>query len=312
MVLAIFASLWTSLAAAAGEENYPTRKITYLLVFDPGGQSDIEARRQQPHLEKLLGQKIVIDYKVGGGGTVGWAEMVRGKPDGYQITGINTPPIISQPLAQNVGYKTEQILPIVLFHRTPLTFAVSKKSPYNSIKDYIEAARKNPGKVTIGGTGTNSGSHLTAVRFRKLAGVEIEYVPFTGNAPLMTALMGGHVDAVVGVSNDMVRFANEVRTLAIATENRFFALPEVPTLKEQGIDLEEATYRGVAVPTGTPEPIVRKLEKVFLEICKMSEVSEGQKKEGFEPTAIGVDESKAIIAKMIPIYRQVLTDLKKK
>lgn len=114
---------------ARAQKAYPTKSITYLITFNPGGQSDREARRQQPYLEKILGVKIVVDYKVGGGGALGWSELVRGKPDGYLMAGINIPHIILQPLQQKTGYTTEQIVPISLFQRTPLGLAVLKKSP---------------------------------------------------------------------------------------------------------------------------------------------------------------------------------------
>ncbi|MHB0869920.1 MAG: tripartite tricarboxylate transporter substrate binding protein, partial [Chloroflexota bacterium] len=110
--LAVVVTAVAGCGSLGGGEKFPTKQITYMVTFDPGGQSDREARRQQPLLEKALGQKVVIDYKVGGGGAMGWAEAARGKADGYQITGINIPHIILQPMQQDVGYKTEQLLPI--------------------------------------------------------------------------------------------------------------------------------------------------------------------------------------------------------
>ena len=111
------------------EKPYPTRQITYMVCFDPGGQSDREARRQQPLLEKYLGQKVVIDYKIGGGGALGWRELTKAKPDGYTIAGFNIPHVILQPLQQDVGYKTDQIVPVFIFHKTPLALAVLQTSP---------------------------------------------------------------------------------------------------------------------------------------------------------------------------------------
>src|SRR5512141_496902 len=118
------------LIAMGQAKPYPTKSITYLVTFDPGGQSDREARRQQPILEKVLGQKIVVDYKTGGGGALGWSELVNSKPDGYLMAGINIPHIILQPAQQKTGYTTEQIIPVALFQRTPLALAVLKTSPY--------------------------------------------------------------------------------------------------------------------------------------------------------------------------------------
>ena len=123
---------------------YPTHQITYMVCFDPGGQSDREARRQAPLLEKLLGQKVIIDYKIGGGGALGWRALTKAKPDGYTMAGFNIPHVILQPLQQDVGYKTEQINPVFIFHKTPLALAVLETSPFKTLKDLIDHAKKNP------------------------------------------------------------------------------------------------------------------------------------------------------------------------
>jgi tripartite-type tricarboxylate transporter receptor subunit TctC len=310
MVATLLAGLGIAGRSFAGEMPYPTRQITYLVVFDPGGQSDVEARRQQPLLEKALGQKVIVTYKPGGGGALGWADMVRGRPDGYVITGINLPQISILPLLQDVGFRTEQILPVTLFHRTPMLMVVRKDSPFKTVPEFIEAAKKNPGKIKMAATGTNGLGHVAAMRIRKLAGITTEYVPFTGNAPLMTALLGGHVDVAITVSSDAVAYQDRAIPLGIASEQRVDILRDVPTLKEQGIDFSEASYRGVAVPVGTPEPIVRKLEKVFLDdVCKNPVYVETQKKGGYEPVAMGVEEAKALIAKGSAMYQGVFAEM---
>ncbi len=292
------------------EAPYPTKQITYMIPFDPGGQSDREARRQQPFLEKSLGQKVVIDYKVGGGGAVGWAELVRAKPDGYYIAGINLPHIILQPLQQDTGYKTEQILPVVFFQRTPLGLAVPADSPYKTVKEFIDAAKAKPGEITVGGSGTFSGHHIATLRLQKLAGVKFNYVPFTGAAPQMTAVLGGHVNAVIANSDDLVKYKDKLRVLAMADADRFPLLADVPTFKESGIDMIEAIDRGVGVPAGTPDYIVKKLEAAFLEIAKNPDVIADMKKQGFVPLAMGAAESKAHVEKMLATYKELVKDIK--
>ena len=298
--------------ALGGGEKFPTKQITYMVTFDPGGQSDREARRQQPHLEKALGQKVIIDYKVGGGGAVGWAEAARGKPDGYQVTGINIPHIILQPMQQDVGYKTEDLLPIALFQSTPQGIMVLKNSPYNSLQDLLDAAKKDPGKITIGGSATFSGSHIATLRLEKMTGTKFEYVPFTGAAPSITAFLGGHVNALMANSDDLVKYKDQAKVLAIAAPEKFAALPEAKTFKELGIDLVEIIARGVAVPAKTPENVVSVLEKAFLEVAKNPEIVEQQQKEGFMPMAMGSKESKEYIQKLIPVYKEIVEQLQKK
>src|SRR5512147_1688791 len=298
-------------AWAQKEKPYPTRQISYLICFDPGGQSDRVARLQQPHLDRILGQKVIIDYKVGGGGALGWRELVRGKPDGYLMAGFNIPHTILQPLQQEVGYKTEQINPVCLFQRTPLALAVLNTSPYKTLQDFIEFGKKNPGALTIGGSGTFSGYHMAALRFEKLSGVKVTYVPFTGSAPQMTAFLGGHLAAIFGASDDLTRFRDKLRVLGFATEARFPGFPDAPTLKEQGVDMAEAVDRGSAVPPKTPDYIVKKLEAAFVEAAKHPDVVAEMKKQGFIPIAVGAQESKAYLDKMTAIYKELAAGLKK-
>ncbi|HEX9017467.1 MAG TPA: tripartite tricarboxylate transporter substrate binding protein [Chloroflexota bacterium] len=316
LALALVALASLALLSAAGcgtlakGDDYPNKQITYMVTFAPGGQSDREARRQQPYLEKALGQKIVIDYKDAGGGAVGWAEASRGKPDGYQITGINLPHIIIQPLQQDVGYKTEQLLPVAMFQSTPLGLIALNNSPYKSVADLVDAAKKNPGKITIGGSGTGSGPQFAVVQLEKLAGVKFEYVPFNGAAPSITAFLGGHINALMANSDDVVKYSDQSKVIGIATEARFPALPNALTFKEQGINLVETVDRGVAVPAGTPDKVVTKLEKAFLDITKTQEVIDAQKKEGFVTLSMGAKDSKAYVDKLIPRYKDLMASTK--
>lgn len=293
------------------EKPYPTRPITYLVCFDPGGQSDREARRQQPKLEKFLGQKVTIDYKIGGGGALGWRELTKAKPDGYTIAGFNIPHVILQPLQQDVGYKTDQIVPVFIFHKTPLALAVLNTSPYKTYKELIDYAKKNPGAVSVGGSGSFSGYHMATLRLEKLSGAKLTYVPFTGAAPQMTAFLGGHVVAVFGASDDLTRYRDKVRVLGFATEKRFPGFPDAPTLKELGVDMVEGVDRGIAVPPNTPPHVIKKLEAAFMDIASKPEFQEEQRKGGFVPLAIGHEEAKAYLKKMTAFYTELAKGVKK-
>jgi tripartite-type tricarboxylate transporter receptor subunit TctC len=297
--------------AFSQEKAFPARQVNYMICFDPGGQSDRVARLQQPHLEKLFKQKVIIDYKVGGGGALGWKELARAKPDGYTVAGFNIPHIILQPMQQEVGYKTEQIIPVALFQRTPLALAVLNTSSIKTFQEFIDYAKKNPGKVTVGGSGAFSGYHMAALRLEKLTGTKLTYVPFTGSAPQMTAFLGGHVEAIMGASDDLTRYKDNARIFAVATDTRFQEFPDVPTFRELKIDLLEAVDRGVAAPPKTPEAIMKKLETVWLEVARNPELQAEMKKQGFIPIAIGRDECKTYITKMTATYKELAEGLKK-
>ncbi len=311
LVLTLAAILLLAAMPALAATDYPNKPITYLITFDPGGQSDREARRQQPHLERILKQKVLIDYKVGGGGALGWRELTRAKPDGYFIAGITIPHIVLQPLQQDVGYKTEQILPISIFQQTPLALIVHAKSSITNVQEFVDFAKKNPNAITMGGTGGFTSHQMANLQLQKRAGIKTTYVPFTGSAPLMTAVLGGHVTGTFGNSDDVVRFKDSLRVLAFATEKRFPHFPDVPTFKELGLDIVLSTERGVAVPPGTPDTIIEKLEAAFMEIAKNPEIQAEMTKQGFVPVAMGYKESVAYKEKMTVFYKEMAAELKK-
>lgn len=307
-------AVWAlALAAAAcrsdGAGRYPSRPIKYLICFEPGGQSDREARRQKPLLEKALGQKVLLDYRVGGGGALCWTELIRARADGYVIAGINLPHIVLQPLRQQSGYATDDLVPIALFQRTPLVLVVLAGSPYQTLGDLLRAAREKPDSVTVGGSGTFTGPHFMTRRLAHLAGARLKYVPFNGSAPVMTNLLGGHTVASVGYSDDLVRYAGQIRVLAVADVSRFASAPDAPTFRELGHEIVEAVDRGVAVPRGTPPEVVSALESAFLAIVGDPAVRAQMKKEGFMTLSMGSAESARHMALLKTRYADALEDL---
>lgn len=291
--------------------NFPTQSITYSIPFDPGGQSDIEARRQQPILEEILGTSIVITYKPGGGGAVGWTELVNQKPDGYFIAGFNIPHIILQPLSdENVGYKTEDINPIAIFQATPVGLAVHKDSGLETLADFIEHARQNPGAVTVAGSGTYSGHHITHMLFEQKTGTKMQYIPFTGAAQSVQGFLGKNTMAIWANSSDLVAYKDEINILAIGSENTFYQLPDVPTFLEEGIDLITGIDRGVAAPPGTDPEIMAILEDAFLQIANDPAIIQKMHEEGFEPKAMGAQESREYINKLLNEYKPIMEELK--
>ena len=295
-----------------GQAAYPEKPITYQIPFGPGGQSDLEARRQQPRLEQILGVKVVVQYKPGGGGSVGWANLLQQKPNGYFISGINIPHIILQPLARgNAGYETAQLKPIALFQATPIGLAVLKDSPHKSLEDFVKYARENPGALTTGGSGTWSGHHIANLQFGKLAGIQTTYIPESGAAKSIASFLGGHVQAVWANSNDLVQHADKIRVLAFGTKKPFPNMPEVPTFESLGYKLYASIDRGVGAPPGTPEDVIKKLEDAFLKIASDPEIQAQMKKDGFVPLTMGAAETKAYIEEMTAEWAPVVKEFKK-
>jgi len=305
-------SMMVAFTGPVAAEDFPSRAITYQITFNPGGQSDLEARRQQPRLEKALGVKVVIQYKPGGGGSVGWANLVTQKPDGYFISGINIPHIVLQPMARGeAGYETEQLSPIALFQATPIGLAVMKDSPYQSLADLTAYAEKNPGAVTCGGSGTWSGHHIAHLQFQKMAGITMTYIPYKGAAPSVAAFLGGHVQALWANSNDLFQHKDKIRVLGFGTVKPFPPMPEVPTFKGQGYNLLASIDRGAGAPPETPASVIQVLEKAFLDIANDPGIQAQMLKDGFVPIAMGVEESKAYIEEKVREWAPVVKEFKK-
>jgi tripartite-type tricarboxylate transporter receptor subunit TctC len=296
---------------ATAKTDYPEKSITYQIPFGPGGQSDLEARRQQPLLEKILGVKVVVQYKPGGGGSIGWANLIKQKPNGYFISGINIPHIVLQPLARgNAGYETDQLKPIALFQATPIGLAVLKDSPFMNLEDLIDYAKKNPGAVICGGSGTWSGHHIAHLQFGKMADIKMTYIPSKGAAKSVAAFLGGHVKALWANSNDLVQHADKIRVLAFGTKEPFANMPDVPTFESKGYQLYASIDRGAGAPPGTPDDHIKILEKAFLEIASNPEVVKQMRKDGFVPLTMGAEASKTYIKEKVKEWAPVVKEFK--
>ncbi len=305
---AILALVWVGAAGAAG---FPSKRLTYNICFNPGGESDITARFQEQALKKALGQDVAINYKIGGGGALCWAELVQTRPDGYTIAGHNLPHIILQPMEMgNAGYKTLDIKNIYIFQSTPNLLLVRSDGPYKTLKDFIEGAKKNPpGVFTVGGSGTSSANDLGTTMLNKAAGIQLTYIPFGGTGSAIPALLGSHVTALMTYTPMGVQHKDRFRALAIASEKRMEVLPDVPTFKEQGYDIVEGAYRGVAAPPGTPDEIVKVLADAFDKVMKDPEVKKKMDQNGFNTEFMGPEASLALVKKKMVEYEAIMKEL---
>ncbi len=299
------------IAAGTAFAQFPAKPLDYVLAFNPGGESDIFARAQQPLLEKILGQKVMVSYKIGGGGAVGWADLVKQRPDGYTFTGHNLPHIILQPLTMsNCGYKTNEIIPVYTFMSTPNVIAVNAKSPFKTLDDLVKFAKANPGAVLIGGSGSASANEIGQKVFDKLAGIKTTYIPFTGSGDAIPALLGGHVSLMTYTTMGN-SYEGEVRVLAVAAEKRVSSLPNIPTFRELGYDLVEGAYRGAAVPPNTPDSVKKVLAAAFDKINRDPEFAKKMEALGFKLEFMGPEESLKLIEGKIKVYTPLAKELGK-
>jgi len=301
-VLASVLAVSAPVALAAGPDNYPDKAVNYIIPFGPGGESDITARHQQSFFKKLFGEDLVISYKPGGGGAVGWSQLNGMKGDGYTIMGINLPHIVIKPRQKNVGFSTNDIAGVYMFHYTPDALVVNMDSPFKTVQDIIDYAKANPGKLTTSGSGKGTANHLAQVRFDKMAGVKTTYVAFKGTGKAVTALLGEQVKAEWGYTSIGAKHEGKVRLLAVAMEKRHPKFPDVPTFKELGFDIVSGAYRGIAVPKSTPEPIRAKLSGMIAQINADPEFRERMENDGMALLDVDYSDYQAFVDEKAKVY----------
>jgi len=256
--------------------------LNYVVAFPAGGESDITARLQEAALKRIAPDtKVVVQYKVGAGGATAWASLNKMAADGSVVMGFNLPHLFLQPMQKDVGYKTKDIATFYVFQQTPDAIVVPADSPYKTLQDLIDAAKKKPGAITVSGSGTFTGPDLSTATFNKLAGVKLTYIPFSGTATSVAAMLGKQVNAAMTFTTAAIAQGDRVRMLAVAVDKRLDAYPDVPTFKELGIDMQSGVYRGVAVPKATPEAKRKELSALFAKINRDPEYRKKMTEGGF-------------------------------
>ena len=295
------------MAAGPAAASFPERTVTYVNPFSPGGECDIVQRMQQEPLKQELGVDVVIEYREGGGGAVGWAHVSRQRADGYTFACFSIPHIIAQPMTRNPGYQTDDLKVIYTYHSTPQVLVVRKDSPFETLEDFINAAKENPGSITVGGTGTASGNHLGAVRLMRAADIRLTWIPFPGSGPTIPALQGGHVGALMTNSTMYVQNKERFRALAVATEERVDFIPDVPTFRELGYDVVEAIYRGALGPANMPEAAINRIAEALDKVNRAQ--AERKQEMGFQMHYYGPEESARLVERLKVEYRELLEEL---
>ena len=311
-IVFLFIAMAFICAPLSAMAEYPEKPVSYVIPFNPGGESDITARLQETHLEKFLGQSVNVSHKPGGGGAVGWSSFQRSaKPNGYEVIGVNIPHIVGQPIIRkDAGYKTDNWEVVMWFHFTPNALIVNKNSEFKNLAELIAYAKKHPKAVTVGGSGTYSANHLEVLRLEKAAGIQVTYVPHTGTGALVPAVLGNHIKAAMSYSMMGTQYKDKLRVLAVASEERVATIPDAPTFKELGHDIVGGAFRGVAAPKGTPETVVNRLAEAYTYANK--KIAPKQEALGFVMTYAKGEEAAALVKKVQAGYDDVLKEIAEK
>ena len=277
----------------------------YWQAFPPGGESDLSARHQQVVLKKRCPAiETIIQYKAGAGGALMWAQMNQLPGDGVNVVGINLPHIVFQPIEGQVQYKTHDIVPVYWFHYTPDILVVPAQSPIRSFDDFLKAAKADPGKLSLGGSGQNSANHAAHERMNAAFGVKTIYVPFKGTGDMATSVLGAQVDGAMTYTAFAINNKARIRPLAVAMETRHPLLPDVPTFKELGVDWVDGAYRGIGVPGSTPPQARKRLSDLWRALNNDAEMKELAARSGFELVNVGLEEMEGFMQGKVKLYTE--------
>jgi len=258
--LALAASLPSAFAA-----DWPARPITMIVPFPAGGSADAVARLVALRLGEKLGQQVVVDNRAGAGGNVGTDAVVRAPGDGYTIALSTSGPLANNKfLYKNMSFDAQKDLaPVVAIGEIPMGVAVNPRMKADTLKAFLDQAREQPGKVSVGNPGNGTIGHLTTELLAAQGKVQVLAVPYKGDAPAITDVVGGAIDAVVMPITAMLPQlqAGKLKALAVTSRQRFAGLPNVPTAAEQGLPLQSTVWFAVVGPRKLPVPIVQRLNK---------------------------------------------------
>ncbi len=270
-IVSAFSVVLLTLASAFAQDVYPTRSISLIVPFPPGGVADNVARPVAAAISKQLGQPVVIENKQGAGGGVGMSQVAKAKTDGYTLllalSSISIIPEADKVLGRAPMFTLSQLVPIARFTADPVVLAVRADAPWKNLDEFVAFAKASPKAVNYGSSGNYGTMHVPMEMLGIATGTSYTHVPFTGAGPAVTALLGGTVQAIASGPSTVVQHvkAGKLRVLASWGTERHPALPDIPTLKESGKAVEFAQWSGLFAPTGTPEPIIAALRKAAAE-----------------------------------------------
>lgn len=303
----------------AGASDFPKKgkSIELVVAFASGGAVDTAARLIQPVLEKELGTNVEVVNKPGAGGQIGYTQLTSAKPDGYTIGATGSPSVVVSPLDPSRGakYTRESFQPLGRQVIDPAVIAVQPDSPYQTLKDLLDAAKANPKSMTASTTGLQTGEHFALAQIQEAAGSEFAPVHFSeGASQATTAFLGKHVDVLVANVSDVNDLTKQgkARVLGVMSEERAPSLPDVPTFKESGYDLIAGTARGYSAPAGLPDAVADKLETALQKAIEDPSVVKKMEDLGLQTSYLNGDGYKEFWASQEADFKDVLPLVQKK
>jgi len=305
-----FVLLAAAIAFPAAAQNYPSRPVRLIVGFAPGGGVDINARLLAPKLSEYLGQQVVVENVPGAGTNIANERVARAAPDGYTLL-INTAAVaINMSLYRNLPFDTlRDFAPVSVFSQSPNVLVVNAKLPAQNVKELVAMARSSPGKLNYSSAGVGTTQHLAAELFKLRTGTFIVHIPYKGTAPSMTALIAGEVDLsfanIPSIQGHLK--SGRLRALAATAARRDPQLPEVPTMKEAGVEgVEVVVWYGVLAPAGTPRDIVQELAEGIQRATRDADVRKRMLEQGAEPVGSTPEEFTKLLREEVARWAEVV------
>jgi tripartite-type tricarboxylate transporter receptor subunit TctC len=284
---------------APAQDGYPAKPIKLIVPLAAGGGIDFTARATAQKLSDVIGQQVVVENQGGAGGTLGINAVARAAPDGYTLLYHSVSGVVSSVVGKDLPYDwLRDLAPVSLVTRFAPVLIINPSLPARDLKEFIALAKASPGKFSYGSSGPGTGIHLASELFKAAAGVDILHVPYRGNAGVMPDLLAGRIDMLIdGVPAQAKNIeSGQVRALAVTTRSRSPALPNVPTMIEQGIDYEVPYWTAIYAPAATPKAIVGKLAAEIAKAMKDAGVVARLKDVGTEAVGSSPQELDAFVA----------------
>jgi tripartite-type tricarboxylate transporter receptor subunit TctC len=300
--------LWASMADVSAQQ-WPSRPVKVVVPYGVGGVTDTMARLTADRLSKALGQPFVIENKVGAGGAIGVDTALHATQDGSTILFVGSTLFTVLPIAQKVNYEPlKDLVPVSITGTNGMIMVAGKDAPYSTLREFIDYARANPGKITYSSGGAATNNHLSTASLAGREKLDLVHVPFGGGQAALTAVLSKSVDMHFGNSSDLIEPVKGglVKALAVSTRERMAQLPDVPTVAETLPGFEYVAWNGYAVPGGVPAEVAERLVKELKVIAKDPEVIRTFANLGIESTGTTQDEAIASIRKDMPIYAQLV------
>ncbi|MBX3664958.1 MAG: tripartite tricarboxylate transporter substrate binding protein [Burkholderiales bacterium] len=300
----------SAIPGLAAAQAYPSKTVRLIVPFAAGGSTDVIARVMAPRLAEAWGQQVIVDNRPGGNTTIGTEIVAKAAPDGHTLLVTPAPFTVVPSVLKKLPYDpAKDFEPITLINTTPMGMVVHPGVPAKNVRELVALAKARPGQMNFASSGNGGVPHLSGELLNAMAGVKMMHVPYKGNAPALVDLVGGHVDMAFNGLTSVMPFikSGRLRVIGVTSISRTAALPEVPTLDEQGLKgFQAVAWNGLTAPARTPQDVIAKIADSAVRIVKSPELAEQLKRDGSDPVGSSTAEFVAHLRDEVAKWKKVL------